>query len=158
MVTLTNLWSIKWYLNAWIDYKKHWIVPPYEWILRSLEPFKVSPRVIGFLKHNMKKGKTQLTPTHESGTLMSDNINIKRGIWRVLHHWRILWSSYRKLSWLGFEPMTTEFCWDTLTNWAVRPWVQLALRANFVQLLQFHCLFSVRFHFSHCLRQLPHLF
>ena len=35
--------------------------------------------------------------------------------------------------------------------------VQLALRANFVQLLQFHRLFSVRFHFGHCLRQSPRL-
>ena len=25
------------------------------------------------------------------------------------HHWRILWSSYRKSAWVGFEPMTTEF-------------------------------------------------
>ena len=32
----------------------------------------------------------------------------------------------------------TEFRSDTLTVWAIRPWVQLALRANFVQLLQFH--------------------
>ena len=27
---------------------------------------------------------------------------------------------------------------QTLTNWAIRPWVQFAVRANFVQLLQFH--------------------
>ena len=26
-----------------------------------------------------------------------------------IHHWRILWSSYRKLVWVGFEPTTTEF-------------------------------------------------
>ena len=64
-------------------------------------------------------------------------------IWGI-HHWRILWSSYRKLAWRGFEPTTT----DALTDWAVRPWVQLALRANFVQLLQFHRLFSVIFHFG----------
>ena len=32
----------------------------------------------------------------------------------------------------------TEFRSDALTVWAIRPWVQLALRANFVQLLQFH--------------------
>ena len=73
-------------------------------------------------------------------------------------HWRILWSSYRKLAWVGFEPTTTEFRSDALTDWAIRPWVQLALRANFVQLLQFHCLFSVTFHFGYCLRQSPRLF
>ena len=60
-----------------------------------------------------------------------------------IHHCRILLSSYRKLAWLGFEPTTTEFCLDALTDWAIRPWVQLNLRANFVQLLQFNCLFNV---------------
>ena len=57
-----------------------------------------------------------------------------------IHHWRILRSSYRKLAWVGFEPTTTEFRSDALTDWAIKPWVQLALRANFVQLLQFHLL------------------
>ena len=66
------------------------------------------------------------------------------------HHWMTLWSSYRKSksAWVGPEPITTEFCSEALTNWAIRPWVQLALRANFVQRLQFHCPFSVTFHFG----------
>ena len=55
-----------------------------------------------------------------------------------IDHWWIFRSSYRKLAWVGFEPTTTEFRSDALTDWAIRPWVQLALRANFVQLLQFH--------------------
>ena len=75
-----------------------------------------------------------------------------------IHHWRILWSSYRKLVWVGFEPTTPEFRSNALTDWAIRPWAQLALRANFVQLLQFHLLFSVKFHFGYCLRQSPRLF
>ena len=66
---------------AWIDYKKTFDSAPHEWILRSLELFKVSPRVVGFLKH-MKNWKTQLTLTHESSTLMSENINIKREIFQ----------------------------------------------------------------------------
>ena len=44
---------------------------------------------------------------------------------------------YSKLAWVGFEPTTTEFRSDALTDWAIRPWVQLAHRINFVQLLQF---------------------
>ena len=36
-----------------------------------------------------------------------------------------------------FEPTTTEFLSDALTDWGIRPWFQLALRATFVQLLQF---------------------
>ena len=66
-------------------------------------------------------------------TLVAEWIN-KYGI----HHWRIFTSSYRKLPWVGLEPTTTEFRSDALTDWAIRPWFQLALRANFVQLLQFH--------------------
>ena len=42
-----------------------------------------------------------------------------------IHYWRFLWSSYRKLAWVGFEPTTTEFRSDALTDWAIRPWVQL---------------------------------
>ena len=55
-----------------------------------------------------------------------------------MHHWKIFRSSCRKLAWVGFEPTITEFRSDTLTDWGIRPWVQLALRANLVQLLQFH--------------------
>ena len=59
--------------------------------------------------------------------------------------------------WLD-EPTTTEFHSDALTDWAIKLWVELAFRANFVQLVQFHRLFSVTFHFSYCLRQSPRLF
>ena len=75
-----------------------------------------------------------------------------------IHHWTITWSSYRELTWVGFETTTTEFRSDALTKWAIRPWVQLAARANFVQLLQFHRLFSFKFHFGYCLCQSPRLF
>ena len=54
------------------------------------------------------------------------------------HHWKILRGSYRKLTWLRVAPTITEFRSDFLTDWAIRPWDQLTLRANFVQLLQFH--------------------
>ena len=65
---------------AWIDYKKAFDSIPHECILRSLELFKVSSRVVSFLKYNMKNWKIQVTLG--SGTLMSDNINIKRGIFQ----------------------------------------------------------------------------
>ena len=75
-----------------------------------------------------------------------------------IHHWKIPWSSYRKLAWVGFEPRTAEFRSDALTDWAIRPWVQLTLRASFVQLIQFHCWFSVMIHFGYCFHQSPGLF
>ena len=42
------------------------------------------------------------------------------------------------MAWVGFETKTTEFGSDALTNWAIRPSIQLSLRASFVQPLQFH--------------------
>ena len=75
-----------------------------------------------------------------------------------IYSWRILWSTYRKLVWARFESTTTEFHSDAPTNWAIKPWLQLAFTAIFVQLLQFHRLFSVRFHFSYCFRQSPRFF
>ena len=49
---------------AWIDYKKAFDSVPHEWILRSLEVFKVSPKVVGFVKH-MKNWKTVNTYARE---------------------------------------------------------------------------------------------
>ena len=67
---------------------------------------------------------------------------------KCLTHWRILRSSCRKLTWLGFEPATTEFHSDALTDWAIRPRFQLTFRATFAQLLQFHILFNVHISFQ----------
>ena len=64
---------------VWIDYKKAFGSVPHQWILRS---FKVSPRIVDFLKHNMTNWKTQITLTYEKGTVMSDNINIRREIFQ----------------------------------------------------------------------------
>ena len=65
-----------------------------------------------------------------------------------IHSWWILWSSYKTLVWVGFEPTTTEFHSEALTDWAIMLWIQLEVRANFEQLIQFHPLFSVKFHFA----------
>ena len=73
--------------------------------------------------------------------MLPSSIDIIYGI----HHWRIFRSSYRKLAWVRFEPTTTKFRSDALTDWATRPWVQLALSANFVQLLQFHLVVQFSF-------------
>ena len=59
---------------------------------------------------------------------------------------------------MGFEPSTTAFRSDALTDWAIRQWVQLALRVSLVRLLQFHCLFNVTFHFGYFVCESPHFF
>ena len=80
----------------------------------------------------------------------TDSYDIKQG--------KILWSSFGKLAQVGCEPKTTKFSSEALTHWTIRPWVQVALKANFVQLLKSHRLFSVTFLFDYCLRQSPRLF
>ena len=73
-----------------------------------------------------------------------------------IHHWRIFRSSHRKLAWVGFEPTSTEFRSDAVTNWATRPWLQLVIRANFVLLLTLH-LFVQCSRFISVFPQSPHL-
>ena len=53
-------------------------------------------------------------------------------------YWRIFRSSYRKFVWVVFEPTTTEFRSNALSDWGIRPWVQVAGKTDFLQLLQFH--------------------
>ena len=81
---------------------------------------------IAFISHHVFLIEMLLSYSHECSK-MNDTYGI--------HYWSILWSSYRKLAWVGSEPRPLN---SVLTDWAIRPWVQLALRTNFVQLLQFH--------------------
>ena len=62
-----------------------------------------------------------------------------------IHHWRSFRSSYIELTCVVVEPTATKFRLDALTNWTLRPLVQLTHTSNFVQLLQFHL-------FVHCSR------
>ena len=73
-------------------------------------------------------------------------VYIYKYIYIYIYVYIYIYYSPLKLAWVRIEPTNTEFYSDV---------VQLALRANFVQLFQFHCLFSVRFHFWYYLCQLP---
>ena len=91
-----------------------------------------------------------------------------------IHHWQIVRNSYRILTWswtwtddhwillrcfnqLSYQVMSSyrtqnHLCTATpisSTNGAIRWWVHIALRITFAQLLQFHHLFSVTFHFGY---------
>ena len=66
----------------------------------------------------------------EVTSFLPDNLSELKAI--DVYHWRNFRSTYRKLVWVGFEPTTTEFRSDAVPNWAIIPWVQPALRANFV--------------------------
>ena len=56
------------------------------------------------------------------------------------HHWKIFRSSFRNLARVGFEPTTDEFRSNALTDWPIKPWVELIRWGNFVQQLHYHLL------------------
>ena len=73
----------------------------------------------------------------------------------AIHHWRILWSSHRKLAWMGFEPITTKFHSNALTTELSGHELKSHSKPTFfLQLLQFHRLLSVKFHFGYCLHHI----
>ena len=67
---------------AWIDYRKAFDSVPHNWIIKSLELFKVSPIIVNFLKSNMLNWKTTLFLSHKTGNLKSNPVDIKRGIFQ----------------------------------------------------------------------------
>ena len=67
---------------AWIDYKKAFDSVPHNWILRSLDLCKVSPTLINFLKESMKQWQTQPLLIHQNGTIICENLKIRRGIFQ----------------------------------------------------------------------------
>ena len=67
---------------AWIDYKKAFDSVPHDWIIKSLELYKFSPIIANFLTNSMAKWKTRLFLSHQNGTIETDFIDIKRGIFQ----------------------------------------------------------------------------
>ena len=67
---------------AWIDYKKAFDSVPHPWLLRVLELFKISPKVVEFLRHNMKMWNTDISLSHSNGVLEAKNISVHRGIFQ----------------------------------------------------------------------------
>ena len=68
--------------TAWVDYKKAFISVPHSWILRSFEIFKGSPTIICFLKARMALWETNLYLSYSNGTLTSNGMQIKCGIFQ----------------------------------------------------------------------------
>ena len=68
--------------TAWIDPKKAFDSVPHEWILKAIELYKIFPIISYFLRTSMTKWQTWLFLSHNNGTLKSDPIKIKRGIFQ----------------------------------------------------------------------------
>ena len=75
-----------------------------------------------------------------------------------IQHWQIFRSSYRKIIWLGFEPITTKFHSDAITDWDIRPvsWILSQTQLCSATPISSLCsVFTILFGIS--LRFLPHL-
>ena len=72
----TNLFTM------YIDYKKAYDSVPHSWLLHVLSIYKIHPTIIQFLDKVMQTWTTQLKINTDTGTLNSDTIQIKRGIFQ----------------------------------------------------------------------------
>ena len=63
---------------AWIDYKKAHDMVPQNWIINCLKMYKISDKVINFIKKTMKTWRVELT----AGRKSLAEANIKRGIFQ----------------------------------------------------------------------------
>ena len=65
---------------SWIDYKRAFDSVPHRWTIKTLDLYKVPPKIIKFVKVTMKNWKTTLLLRHATGTLTSRLIEKKSGI------------------------------------------------------------------------------
>lgn len=68
--------------TAWVDYKKAFDSVPHSWILKTLDIYKVNPVIQTFLGRVMKQWKTEMSLNHSTGSIKTNQIAIKRGIFQ----------------------------------------------------------------------------
>lgn len=68
--------------TAWIEYSKAFDSVSHEWILTTLQLYKISPTISNFLQSSMAKWKTRLFLSHNNGIYKSDFLHISRGIFQ----------------------------------------------------------------------------
>ena len=71
-----NLYTI------FIDYKKAYDSIPHSWILDILKFYKINPKIIDFLNHNMNFWETSLNICSKNKFIKTHSIKIKRGIFQ----------------------------------------------------------------------------
>ena len=67
---------------AWIDYQKAFDSVPHTWILETLAMSKVAPVIRRYIEHVMTKWQTILQIQTKEGTIKTNPISIKRGIFQ----------------------------------------------------------------------------
>ena len=72
---------------AWIHYRKVCHSVSHNWVMKSLELFKVSPLIVNFLKSNMLNWNTALFLSHKTENLKVELSSSKKKL-RYLVHWK----------------------------------------------------------------------
>ena len=67
---------------AWIDYQKAYDSVPHTWIEKVLHLYKFDPVTRHFILHTMKSWRTKITLRHSSGSIHTDTIPIRNGIFQ----------------------------------------------------------------------------
>lgn len=67
---------------AWIDYKKAFDSVPHSWIIQTLKMYHISPIVVKFCQEAMKSWSTFMILNSLKGTITSNKVQIKRGIFQ----------------------------------------------------------------------------
>lgn len=67
---------------AFIDYQKAFDCIPHSWLQHVLRIYKIHPKIICCLNELTRTWKTQLSFQNEEGCILTNSINIKRGIYQ----------------------------------------------------------------------------
>ena len=67
---------------AWIDFQKAYDNVPHSWIKEILKIYKIDEVTTNFIVHSMTKWKTKIALHHANGTIETENINIRKGIFQ----------------------------------------------------------------------------
>ena len=70
---------------AWIHYRKVCDSVSYNWVMKSLELFKVSPMIVNFLKSNMHNWNTALFLSHKTENLKVELSSSKKKLRYLVH-------------------------------------------------------------------------
>ena len=68
--------------TAWIDYRKAFDSVPHSWIIKVMQIYKVSSDLIKYITHSMGTWQTKMILNCSSGSITTNPIRIKNGIFQ----------------------------------------------------------------------------
>ena len=68
--------------TSWIDYRKAFDSVPHSWIIKTMQIYRLCPTLINYITYSMSTWQTTMTLTYSSGSIVTNPIRIKRGIFQ----------------------------------------------------------------------------